>query len=78
MFSIDEKVLNVILDKKFRSFIGVFCERTENRKLDKKLTKEIIFDVKKGAWEAMRNIESEINSFSKGVNINVKFQQPSS
>jgi len=80
MFTIDEKIFNTILKKKFNSFVGNVCEITEsifrediNRKVSEKLIKDA---VKKHAFNSMRDIEDQISAFSKGVNININFKKP--
>ena len=78
MFSIEKDLLHKILDKKFRSIVGNLCERVEKEKLDKKVTKSIIFEIKKESWESMREIEDQISAFSKGVDISVTLRKPSS
>jgi len=82
MYSIDEKILQTILKKKFISLVGTSCERIEEREKRKEVslstTNEIKFDLKKDAYNTMREIEEQISSFSSGVKFNVKLQKPSS
>jgi hypothetical protein len=82
MFQIDEKVLISLLKRKFDSLVGVLCERIEN--LEKQnlstsqLTSQIKFDLKKDAYTAMREIQSQIFAFSEGVKITVELIKPTS
>jgi len=80
MFTIDEKLFESILKKKFNSFVGNVCEITEdifkedmNKKTSEKLIKK---SVKKYAFNSMRDILDQISAFSKGVNININFKRP--
>jgi len=80
MFTIDEKLFESILKKKFNSFVGNVCEITEdvfkediNKRTSEKLIKNA---VKKHAFNSMRDIQDQISAFSKGVNININFKRP--
>jgi hypothetical protein len=80
MYSIDEKLFQGILKKKFSSFVGTSCETIENlfqEDISKTVSEKLIKDaVKKHAYNAMREIESEIDAFNKGFNININFKKP--
>lgn len=80
MYTVDEKIVKSILNKKFNSFVGMSCETTEkilNEDLDKKIACKLIKDaLKKYAYTAMRDIEGQISAFSNGVNININLKKP--
>lgn len=80
MYTIDEKIVQSILRKKFNSFVGTSCETIENlfkEDISKTVSERLIKDtVKKNAYNAMREIEEQILAFSKGVNINVQLNRP--
>lgn len=80
MYQIDKKIVHDILERKFRSIIGVYLEQLENlqkknciSEQDFKAEKSII---QKVTYEAKRDIEQQIDAFSQGVSISVKFYQP--
>jgi len=74
----NEKVFNKILRKKFNGFVGTFCERVEYKTLDSKIANELKFDLKKDAYNAMREIESQVSLYSEGVTININLNRPDS
>jgi hypothetical protein len=80
MYTLDEKIIQSILRKKFNSFIGTSCETIENlfkEELSKTVSERLIKELlKKNAYNAMREIEEQILAFSKGVNINIQFKRP--
>jgi hypothetical protein len=80
MYSIDEKIFNSILKKKFSSFVGNSCETIETlfkENLDKNISEKFIKDaVKKNAYNTMREISEQISAFSEGVNISIQFKKP--
>lgn len=84
MYTIKKSVLNQVLKRKFHSIVGNICERIEifaknnNIEIDNPQVREVIFDVKKYCYDGMRDAEEQINAFSEGVNINVKFERPDS
>ena len=81
MYQIDKNVLNKILRKKFNSLVGKSCKRLEvirDIKNINEITKlNLLRDlIKELDYEAMREIEESINSFSKGITVDVKFDRP--
>lgn len=80
MYTIEEKVLQSILRKKFSSLVGNSCETIENffkEDLDKAVAEKLIKEsIKKYAYNSMREIDEQISAFSKGVNINIKLNKP--
>jgi hypothetical protein len=84
MYTIKKSVLNQVLKRKFNSLVGNVCERIEifsknnNIDIDDIQVREVIFDVKKYCYDTMRDSEEQIDIFSNGVNINVKFERPDS
>ncbi len=80
MYTIDDKVLNKILKRKFSSLVGNSCEIIEkilNENIEKSVSERLIKDsIKKFSYNAMRDIETQIALFSEGVTINVKFNRP--
>jgi len=80
MYTIDNKLLQSILRKKFNSLVGNSCETIENllkEDIDKTVSQRLIKEaVKKYAYNSMREIEEQISAFSKGVNINIKLNKP--
>ena len=80
MYTIDEKVLQSILRKKFNSFVGTSCETIENffkEDLDKSVAEKLIKEmIKKYAYNSMREIDAQISAFSQGVNININLKKP--
>lgn len=82
MLRILESTLNLILQKKFATLVGTLCERIETLEkedLDKKVLVHLIkSDLKKDAWNTMREIKSQIKRFSEGTVINVKLIKPNS
>lgn len=80
MYTIKKSIVKQILNRKFNSVVGVSLEQLENlsikynvSKQDYNSAKEII---KKITYEAMREIESQIDAFSQGVSIGVDFIRP--
>ncbi|MGD2072063.1 MAG: hypothetical protein PVG65_01050 [Candidatus Thorarchaeota archaeon] len=84
MYTIKKNVLNKILNKKFNSMVGNICERIElfahekGIDIDSTEVRKEIKDIKKNAYDAMRDIEGQVDAFSNGVNINVKLIRPDS
>ena len=80
MYTIEEKVLQSILRKKFNSLVGNSCETIENffkEDLDKTVAEKLIKEsIKKYAYNSMREIDEQISAFSKGVNININLNKP--
>jgi len=82
MYSITENTLKSILQRRFGSFVGILCERIENLEKEN-ISKDVLVrlikqEVKKDAYNTMRNIEEQISSFTDGVKINVNLQKPTS
>ncbi len=80
MYSIKESVLKSILQKKFNSLVGVCMEEIEEfqrnynlNEIEIRCFKKLM---KKLNYEAMRDIEILISSFSNGTKINVNFTKP--
>ena len=82
MYSINEKLFESILKKKFNSFVGNVCEITESifrENLNKKSSETLIKNaIKKHAFNSMRDIQDQVSAFSKGINININFNKPNS
>jgi len=84
MYTVKKSVLNQVFKRKFNSLVGNICERIEmfsknnGIDIDNAQVREVIFDVKKYCYDTMRDTEEQINAFSDGVNINVKFERPDS
>jgi len=80
MYQIDENTVKSILKRKFSSLVGCSLEEIDNFKAKYSLdAKEIdLFKklVKKLNYEAMRDIEAQISSFSQGVQIGVSLIKP--
>lgn len=80
MYTLDNKVLQSILRKKFNSLVGNSCETIENffkEDLDKTVSERLIKEaLKKYAYNTMREIEDQISAFSHGVNININLKRP--
>lgn len=82
MYTIEEKTLDLILKKRFGALVGTLCERIEI--LEKEdISKDILMrlikkEIKKDAYNTMRNISDQISSFSEGVKINVQLYKPTS
>ena len=81
MYSISEKVLRSILQKKFSSLVGRSCKRIEVIRDTAEISADVKFNlirnlIKELNYETMREIEETVSSFSKGVNINVKLEKP--
>ena len=81
MYTVKKSVLNQVFKRKFNSLVGNICERIEifsknnSIAIDNAQVREVIFDVKKYCYDTMRDTEEQINAFSEGVNINVKFEE---
>lgn len=80
MYTIKKSIVKQILNRKFNSVVGVSLEQLENlsikynvSKQDYNSAKEII---KKITYEAMREVENQIDAFSQGVSIGVDFIRP--
>lgn len=82
MYQVDEKVLSSLLQRKFDSLVGILCERIENLENKNLSTSQLIsqikFDLKKDAYTAMREIQTQIYAFSQGVKITVELIKPTS
>ena len=82
MYNIENKVLAKILKKRFKSLVGVSCERFEKFLKDKNVTisseevEDYLFNFKKDAYNTMRNIDDQIFAFSQGTKINIKLDKP--
>jgi hypothetical protein len=81
MYTIDEKILKDILQRKFSALVGRSCKRIElirdrvdihpNTKFN--LIRD---EIKNLNYETMRDIEEVIAAFSEGVNITVNLEKP--
>ena len=84
MYSINPKVLEGILGKKFNSMVGNLCERLETFVhaqgvgIDSPAVRQLIKEVKKDSYNTMRDIAGQVEAFSNGVNVNVKIIRPDS
>lgn len=82
MYSISENTLRSILKKKFGSLVGTLCERIEILEKEKvsmdSFVRLVKSDLKKDAYNTMREIEEQIDAFTKGTQINVKLEKPTS
>ena len=80
MYTVDEKILQNILRKKFNAFVGTSCETIEGlfkENLSDSIRERLIKEsIKKYAYNSMRDIDDQISAFSKGININVKLNKP--
>jgi len=80
MFQINENTVKSILQRKFSSLVGCSMEEIDNFQKEYNLdVKEIqLFKklMKKLNYEAMRDIEAQISSFSNGVKIGVSLIKP--
>ena len=80
MYRINNKVLEKILKRKFNTLVGTSCETIENlfkEDLEKSVIERLIKDaLKKYMYNAMREIQEQISTFSEGTNININFQKP--
>lgn len=82
MYSITENTLRSILKRKFGSLVGTLCERIEILEKEN-ISKDVLVrliknDLKKDAYNTMREIEDQIEAFTKGADINVKLNRPTS
>ena len=80
MYSITKNTLGSILKKRFGSLVGTLCERIEFLETED-ISKETLMrlikkEIKKDAYNTMRNIEEQISSFSDGVKININLDNP--
>jgi len=84
MYSVKREVLKGVLQKKFNSLVGYSCEAIEvfaykNKiDIDSKETRQLIQKIKKLAYDTMRDIEGQVESFSNGTTIDVKLIRPDS
>lgn len=82
MYTVDKKIFNGVLRKKFNAFVRNSCETIESlmkEDLDKTISEKLIKEaIKKYAYNSMRDIEEQIDAFSKGIKINVKLKRPTS
>jgi hypothetical protein len=82
MLQVSENTLNSILKNKFSTLVGTLCERIEDLEkedLDKKVFVRLIKkNLKKDAWNTMREIKAQIQKFSEGTIIDVKLIKPNS
>lgn len=81
MYNIDENIVRAILKKQFVALVGKSCKRIElirdNKELHPITQINLIKDlIRELDYEAMREIENNIDSFSKGVKINVSLNKP--
>lgn len=78
MYTIDEKILSVILKRKFNALIGSVCERLERTSelnlSSKDLIDQMKFEFKKSSYSTMREIEEQVSSFSDGTKIMVELR----
>ena len=84
MYTIEPKIFNGILNKKFKSLVGNLCEQIElfahekGVAIDSKEVKALIRTIKNYSYDTMRDVDGQVDSFSKGVNINVQLIRPNS
>ena len=84
MYTIKQQVFAKIMEKKFRSLVGNVCEYIElfahknGLTSDSEQVEELKNNVKKYSYDTMRDIEGQVEAFSKGVNVSVKFIRPDS
>lgn len=82
MYEIDKNQFESMLKAKFISMVGSLCERIENlekQNLSSKLfANQVKFDLKKDAYNTMREIRDQVDTFSKGVKITVNLFRPAS
>lgn len=82
MYSVDKTTFNKILKRKFNSLVGNSCELVEdlfkqemnNSALESLLKKRL----KKYMYNAMREIDEQVDSFDKGTKITVNLTRPDS
>jgi hypothetical protein len=72
MYNVSEEVINSILNKKFNAMVGNLCEKLEE------VVKLMKFELKKDAYNTMREIKDQVNCFSKGTKISVNLIKPTS
>ena len=84
MYTIEPKVFQGILNKKFNALVGNLCEKLETHAheigiaIESKEIRNLIKEVKKESYDTMRDIEGQVDAFSKGVNIHVTLIRPNS
>lgn len=84
MYTIKKNVFKNILKKKFNSLVGNLCERIElfahenNIAIDSSMVRTLIKEIKKDSYDSMRDVEGQVEAFSKGININVNIIRPDS
>lgn len=75
MYTINNKIVDKILQRKFNSLVGEMCERLERLNTlnisNKELTDQIKFEFKKNSWNTMREIQDQLSSFSEGTIVSV-------
>lgn len=80
MYQIKKDVVRNILQRKFRSIVGVYLEQLENLRIKNNISEQDFKSekaiVQKISYEAMRDIEQQIDAFSQGVSISVNFLRP--
>jgi len=77
----DEKMVRSILQSKFSALVGKSCKRIEvirdNTEISSSVKLNLLRDlIKELDYEAMREIESCFDSFSKGTKIQVSLTKP--
>jgi len=83
MYQISENTVKSILKNHFSSLVGRSCKRIEVIRDQKDIPEETKFNllrdlIKELNYETMRDIVSQIASFSEGVNISINLQRPDS
>ncbi|MFA5048509.1 MAG: hypothetical protein WC516_05810 [Patescibacteria group bacterium] len=80
MYTIKKSVIKGILQRKFSAIVAVYLEQLEGlvkkydiSEIEYKAEKAII---QKITYEAMREIEHQIDAFSQGVSIGIDFIRP--
>lgn len=80
MYQIEDNTLRSILKRKYESLVGNCLEEIDyfqkNYNLNVAEINQFKRFIKKMHYDAMREIESQISSFSNGVKIGVSLTQP--
>ena len=80
MYQIDDNTLRSILKRKFSALVGVSLEEIDNFQKEYGLNEREINHfkrlIKKLNYEAMREIENQVSSFSNGIKIGVSLIKP--
>lgn len=82
MYTVSKNTISSILKRKFGSLVGTLCERIESLEKEN-IPKDVLMrlvknELKKDAYNTMREIEEQISRFSEGVKINISIQKPTS